>query len=113
MPTDLEYALFAANSYAASPLDVDPVNAMPVASGWNLIADVDQLNTGFSARVYRNDLTSEIVIAYAGTSVAGNFGQQARDWLQGNITAGSGLRIGNSFAPVPRNARGLRRVSGR
>jgi VCBS repeat-containing protein len=93
MPGNRDYALFAANAYAASDLDVNPVNEIRLPSGWSAIESVDNVVTGFSARAYRNEATREIVIAYAGTSVAGTLGQQSRDWLYGNLKAGTGASL--------------------
>lgn len=90
MPSDLHYALFAANSYAASatPPDVGEPNTLPLPAGWSVVAQRDDPLTGFTARAYTDG--SEIVVAYAGTSATGSLLQQGRDWLFGNISAGTG-----------------------
>jgi len=88
MPGNLDYALLAANSYAASttPPDVSTANTLPVPSGWSILDSRDDPFSGFTARAYARG--TEIVIAYAGTSATGSLLQQGRDWLFGNVTAG-------------------------
>jgi len=90
MPGNLDYALLAANSYAASttPPDVSTANTLPVPSGWSILDSRDDPFSGFTARAYARG--TEIVIAYAGTSATGSLLQQGRDWLFGNVAAGSG-----------------------
>ena len=90
MPDNLDYALLAANSYSAAltPQDVSAANTLPLPSGWSILDSRDDAFSGFTARAYQKG--DEIVVAYAGTSATGSLIQQGRDWLFGNIAAGSG-----------------------
>jgi VCBS repeat-containing protein len=92
MPSNLEYALLSANSYAQSELDVSPLNTIPLpSSSWGIVGQEDDPTTGFTARAYRNP-AGEVVIAFAGTSIEGNLLQLSRDWVLGNL-AGSGAML--------------------
>lgn len=93
MAIDLEYALMAANAYAASGAAVSAENTIPIPTednAWSKIAERDIGGTGFLARAYKNLTTGEIVISYGGTTFEGGTLGQLRDWLQGNIPAGTG-----------------------
>lgn len=63
MPTTLEYMQFAIGVYSASSS-----NRLDVPPGWSLLNWQPDKVTGFSAGVYKNDLTNEIVISYTGTN---------------------------------------------
>ena len=63
MPSTLEYMQFATNVYAASAL-----NTIGVPTGWTRIDWQPDTFTGFSAGVYKNDQTGELVISYTGTN---------------------------------------------
>jgi hypothetical protein len=87
MPTQIEYALMAANVYGVSPQVKSTANTLSEPRGW-LPVDPPRTNpsTGFMARAYRNALTNEVVISYCGTTTENDL-----DWLQANIPAGLGL----------------------
>ena len=96
MPSDLEYALLAANAYAASSSVVSVENTIPLPNAsdspgtvWTLIAERNLAGTGFLARAYRST-NGEIVISYGGTTFEGGTLDKLRDWLQGNVPAGTG-----------------------
>ncbi|MDH5669553.1 MAG: hypothetical protein OEY86_16260 [Nitrospira sp.] len=83
MATTIEYALLAGASYRDTRA---PLNRFPIPSDWSVISIVPQDNsTGFEASAYRNSMTNEIVISYAGTD-PGN--------LLGDIAADIGLATG-------------------
>lgn len=63
MPTPFEYKQFATGVYAASDL-----NFIGPPAGWTRIDWQPDKWTGFSAGVYKNDTTNEIVISYTGTN---------------------------------------------
>ncbi|TRZ97777.1 MAG: hypothetical protein D4R84_04720 [Rhodocyclaceae bacterium] len=63
MPTPIEYMQIAAGVYAASDR-----NYVEPPAGWTRIDWQPDRWTGFSAGVYKNDLTNEMVIAYTGTN---------------------------------------------
>ena len=66
MATTIEYALLAGVSYRDTRADL---NRFPIPNGWSVVSIVPQDNsTGFEASAYRNSLTNEIVISYAGTN---------------------------------------------
>lgn len=63
MPTPFEYMQIATGVYAASDR-----NYVEPPAGWTRIDWQPDRWTGFSAGVYKNDLTNEMVIAYTGTN---------------------------------------------
>lgn len=63
MPTTLEYMLLATRVYAASA-----INEIGIPTGWRELDWQPDRWTGFSAGVYKNDSTNEIVISYTGTN---------------------------------------------
>src|SRR5688572_27250543 len=66
MATTIEYALLAGASYRDTRADL---NRFSIPANWNVVSIVPQDNTtGFEASAYRNSLTNDIVIAYAGTN---------------------------------------------
>ena len=87
MTTPLEYMQMATGVYAAS--DRNSINA---PAGWTQIDWQPDTYTGFSAGVYKNDQTNEIVIAYTGTN------DLIVDPL--NWTAGLGLPLPQIFDAV-------------
>lgn len=94
MLNNLDFARFAANSYAASIDVVSTENTIGIPSSWSVI-DVPQSSginnaTGFLARAYSNG-TNEIVIAYAGTTKES--GMELLDWTQGNVPAALGFSL--------------------
>lgn len=75
MPTQIEYALFAANVYGSKDRDYvgpeaqirHPNNDLPVPDGWAKLGHPTiEDNHGFMAQAYRRG--NEIVISYAGTT---------------------------------------------
>ncbi len=93
MTTNVEYALLAANSYAVKRDVTSDKNTIPIPDGWVKLDDRINDATGFTARAYQNTQTGEIAIAYTGTTFEGGSLDKAKDWLAGNITAGSGLTL--------------------
>ena len=92
-------ALLAAGSYwdirggREFELDVqDTDNRAPLPEGWKVLTQFDKSDsgptavTGFSARVYQNTSTNEIVISYAGTEFGAesSVGTKA-DFANGNV----------------------------
>lgn len=84
MTIQSDMALMAAGSYwdvRQGVLNIDTGkdtdNRAPVPEGWKVLTAYDASNTGglvffrngFSARVYQNTSTDEIVISYAGTEL--------------------------------------------
>jgi ABC-type Fe3+ transport system substrate-binding protein len=100
MTTQIEYALMSANVYGnySDANGTNPVrserNNLPVPNGWSQITTPDYKqntpDTGFMASVYTTG--SEVVIAYAGTT-----DENANDWLEGNLPAGTALSDNASF----------------
>ena len=105
-----EYALLAAGSYSDirqgeyDPLrgiSADTDNDAPLPAGWTELIDyrgdgsvggISNLWTsGFSARVYRNTGTGEIVISYGGTKGEVSWGMVA-DFVNGNVPLARGYR---------------------
>lgn len=89
MPTQNDYALFAANSYAATISDrsavVSKINEIEAPSGWTVTNGVNDA-TGFLARAYRKG--NEIVISYGGTTL-----ENGLDWSKGNFPAALGYEL--------------------
>jgi hypothetical protein len=89
MPTTIEYALLAGDSYHDTRADL---NRFPVPVNWSVFSLVPQdPSTGFEASAYRNSLTNEIVISYAGTDPSD---------FSGDITANIGLATGFGSAQL-------------
>ena len=84
MPTTFEYMQLATRVYAASQR-----NKIGIPAGWSELDWQPDRWTGFSAGVYKNDQTNEIVIAYTGTN------DGIADRL--NWTAGLGLPVPQIF----------------
>jgi Ca2+-binding RTX toxin-like protein len=93
MTTQVEYALLAANSYAVKDTVTSIENTIPVPEGWVELDDRINNASGFTARAYQNTQTGEICIAYTGTTFEGNTFDKTKDWLAGNLLAGSGLTL--------------------
>ena len=87
----IQYALFAANSYAASIVVVHENNEIPIPSGWSILETRRTDATGFLARAYKN-AAGEIVIAYGGTTYED--GMTTRDWTKGNLPGATGVTLG-------------------
>ncbi|HLC44634.1 MAG TPA: hypothetical protein VJK50_02220 [Patescibacteria group bacterium] len=74
MATTIEYALLAGASYYDTRADI---NRFPIPKDWDLLSRIPESSTsGFEASAYRNALTNEIVISYAGTGPGLNV-----DWI--------------------------------
>ncbi|CUS32166.1 hypothetical protein COMA1_10471 [Candidatus Nitrospira nitrosa] len=83
MATTIEYALLASDSYHDTRADL---NRFPIPNGWSVVSIVPEDNsTGFETSAYRNSLTNEIIISYAGTDPSD---------LTGDISADIGLATG-------------------
>ena len=83
MATTIEYALLAGASYYDTR---NPNNRFSIPQNWGVISRVPQDgSTGFEASAYKNLLTNEIVISYAGTYPTDILGDQAT-----NIGLGTG-----------------------
>jgi Ca2+-binding RTX toxin-like protein len=77
MATTIEYALLAGVSYNDTRADL---NRFPIPENWSVISLVPQdQSTGFEASAYRNSLTNDIVISYAGTDPGDLLGDIAAD----------------------------------
>jgi hypothetical protein len=98
MPSSRDYALFSANSYAASTIVVNENNAIPIPDGWVSIERRANDDTGFLARAYTNG--SEIVIAYAGTTW--EEGMKSLDWTNGNIPGAIGGPLAKQIVDAAR-----------
>jgi len=94
MATIIEYALLTGDSYYDTRADI---NRFPVPQNWSVISRVPQDgSTGFEASTYKNLLTNEIVISYAGTNPNGAlFG--LLDW---DNAANVGLATGEGSAQL-------------
>jgi hypothetical protein len=89
MATTIEYALLAGASYRDTRADL---NRFPIPNGWGVASIVPQDNsTGFEASAYRNSLTNEIIISYAGTNPSD---------LSGDMAANIGLATGFGSAQL-------------
>jgi len=83
MITTIEYALLAGASYYDTREDI---NRFPLPQNWSYISRVLQdTATGFEASAYKNALTNEIVISFAGTKDIYDTGDNAA-----NIGLGTG-----------------------
>jgi Ca2+-binding RTX toxin-like protein len=104
MPSPLDFALFAANSYAASNTDVSANvakdNIVPLSQGWSIFANGASTTTGFLARAYKNAETNEIVIAYGGTT--SEEGMKTLDWTKGNLPAATGASLAQQIVDATR-----------
>lgn len=90
MPTTIQYALLAGASYHDTRVDL---NRFPIPNGWNVVSLVPQdSSSGFEASAYRNPLTNEIVISYAGTNPSD---------LSGDIAANIGLATREERGQTP------------
>ena len=86
------YALLAANVYGAAnndeggaPLYRSPLNSLPLPGpNWTQIKE-RVLPSGFMARAYRDNITGEVIVSYAGTT-----DENGNDWWT-NIPAGLGF----------------------
>lgn len=89
MPTDVQYALMAANTYAAKENVTSKKNAIQIPTGFSQFREKINDQTGFTARAYTNTAPSsnEIVIAYTGTT---DEPDGASDWTNGNIPGALG-----------------------
>lgn len=85
MPTDIQYALMAANAYAVKENVTSKENAIPIPSGYVQIDEKQNDQSGFSARAYGNspENPTEIVIAYTGTTKEPEM--KSLDWANGNF----------------------------
>ena len=98
MSNPQDYALLSADAYRdARSL---PDNYAPIPLGWTELKQYAVSGSGetapvggngFSARVYKNASSGEIVISYAGTQFGGSSAGQRGDWLDGNVPLGAGL----------------------
>lgn len=93
MPTTVEYALMAGASYISTRADV---NLFPIPQGWTKIIDPTDSHanipgSGFEAISFKNSLTNEIVISFAGTGpgLFSTFPYLTEDW-QTNLALGTG-----------------------
>lgn len=74
----------------------DRSNRTPTPIGWKVLTQYDtsdsgaNATTGFSARVYQNPSTGEIVISYGGTEFNTSSIGLAADFLNGNIPLATG-----------------------
>lgn len=97
MTIQSDMALMAAGSYwdirkFGTSVDGTPFdNRAPIPSGWKVLTQYDRSDsgpnaaTGFSARVYENIVTGEIVISYGGTEFNTSSFGLAADFLSGNV----------------------------
>ena len=93
---EAQISLLAAGSYWDIRQDrftptKDDSNHAPIPEGWKVLTQFDKSDsgpaavTGFSARVYQNTATNEIVISYAGTEFGNTSAQgTTADFLNGN-----------------------------
>lgn len=98
MPTNLQYAVFAASAYAESISVVNPANAIKPPAGWSILDGRNLTSTGFLARAYKNG--NEIVIAYAGTT--SEPGMKTLDWKNGNIPGATGTSLAAQIVDAAR-----------
>ncbi|MEZ0231476.1 MAG: calcium-binding protein [Methylophilaceae bacterium] len=89
MATIIDYALLAGASYYDTRA---ALNRFPVPANWSVYSRVpEDKSTGFEASAYKNELTNEIVISYAGT--------YDKDYL-GDIAADAALAVGYGSAQL-------------
>ena len=100
MTIEANMALMAAGSYwdvRKSGIGFD--NDAPIPTGWKVLTQYDIagsgsnsgiLTDGFSARVYQNIATNEIVISYAGTEFGWDRPGFYDDFISGNIPSALG-----------------------
>lgn len=78
MATTIEYALLAGASYYDTRADL---NRFPLPQNWSYVSRVLQdTTTGFEASAFKNLLTNEIVISFAGTDPFDFLGDQAANF---------------------------------
>jgi hypothetical protein len=91
MPQTSDYALLSADAYRDARLR--ELNYAPIPTGWSELTQyavsgsgptAPTIGNGFSARVYKNGSTGEIVVSYAGTQFGGSVAGQVGDWGAGN-----------------------------
>jgi hypothetical protein len=97
MPTLLDSALLAGHAYGVLTEVTSPNNTVPLPTGWIPIGQSNDPNTGYMGRAYRNLLTGEIVISYAGTQF-----ESAPDWIEGNLPGAIGDRLGGQILNAAR-----------
>lgn len=103
MTIEANMALMAAGSYwdirDKNASSVDKSNRAPTPEGWKVLpqydiagsgSNSDILTDGFSARVYQNIATGEIVISYAGTEFGTDRPGFYDDFINGNIPSALG-----------------------
>jgi VCBS repeat-containing protein len=97
-------ALLAAGSYwdlrGTDQAPIEQSNRAPLPEGWTSLTQYDKSGSGpnsswvsgdgFSARVYKNTATQEIVISYAGTEADSSWAGTAADFTNGNIPLAMG-----------------------
>ena len=98
MITTIEYALLAGASY----IDTRSItNRFPIPKNWSLDSSVPQnASTGFEASAYKNSLTNEIVISYAGTYNGSLLGSTDLFGIPIDWDANAGLGIGFGSAQL-------------
>ena len=110
---EVDYALFAANAYAATGRGPSSVvsnnNEIPIKVGWTTIVNGVNNTSGFLARAYKNDVTGDIVIAYAGTTFED--GMKSLDWTNGNLPGASGLALGEQVVDAAKFYLGILCIS--
>ena len=97
MITTIEYALLAGASY----IDTRSItNRFPIPKNWSLDSSVPQnASTGFEASAYKNSLTNEIIISYAGTYNGSLLGQTALG-IPIDLYANANLALGDYNAQL-------------
>ena len=113
MTSAQEYALLAAGSY--DDVRKREYNRSPVPSGWTELrqyatngsgSNAALFGDGFSARVYKNSASGEIVVSYAGTEFDLQSAGLLADFRDGNIP----LAVGNASEQATAAARLYQRV---
>lgn len=94
MSKEADFSLLAACAYWDIRVSIDSVNNdAPIPAGWKLMPNYDislsgGIGNGFSARVFKNILSGEVVISYAGTEFGATVTGGISDFFNGNIPLG-------------------------
>ena len=97
MSKEADFSLLAACAYWDIRVSIGSIdNDAPIPAGWKLVPNYDislsgGIGNGFSARVFKNILSGEVVISYAGTEFGATVTGGISDFFNGNIPLALGM----------------------